>query len=74
MLNEYDVVIKRLNQIKGAIRVLDDIELNSDIKITFGLDETGLNRKPHSCTSSENSIQCIETINEDKIWIKVCKS
>ena len=25
----------------------------------------------HSCTSSEDSIQCIETKNEDKIWIQV---
>ena len=63
-----------MNEIKGAIRVLDDIELNSDIKITFALDETGLNDKQHSCTPSDHSIQCIETINEDKIWIQVFKS
>ena len=54
--------------------MFDDIELNSDIKITFALDKTGLNDKQHSCTPSENSIQCIETINEDKIWIQVYKS
>ena len=54
--------------------MLDDIELNSDIKITFALDETGLNDKQHSCTPSDHSIQCIETINEDKIWIQVYKS
>ena len=60
-----------LNYFSGAIRVLDDTELNSDIKITFALDETGLNEKMHSCISSEDSIQCIETKNEDKIWIQV---
>ena len=50
---------------------MDDTELNSDIKIRFALDETGLNEKMHSCISSEDSIQCIETKNEDKIWIQV---
>ena len=60
-----------LNYFSGAIRVLDDTELNSDVKIRFTLDETGLNEKLHSCISSEDSIQCIETKNEDKIWIQV---
>ena len=61
----------------GTIRVLDDTELNSDIKIKFKLDpDPKLNNKTHKCSStqngfSEDSIQCDETTNDDQIWIQV---
>ena len=56
---------------------MDNKELNSDITIKFKLDDLSKSRS-YKCNSQDNddgfskdNLECTETDNDDKIWVKV---
>ena len=61
----------------GSVKVVDNKELNSDITIKFKLDDLSKS-KSYKCNSQDNddgfskdNLECTETDNDDKIWVKV---
>ena len=65
-------------KIVGAIKVVDNTNLNSDIKIRFALDPESNHGHTYQCNSenseegfSEDNFECTGTDNDDVIWVKV---
>lgn len=58
------------------VRVLDDTEHNSDVKIRFKLDMTQDGVDEFNCPTengfAEDYLQCSDITNSDTIWIEVC--
>ena len=64
---------------EGSLKVVDDKELNPDVKIKFKLDDENTNKARSSkfhCHSdsdgfSKDQFECTNTNNNDEIWVKV---
>ncbi len=60
--------------------MVDNKDLNSDVRIKFKIDSSTKNRRGFKCNSEDNgdgfstdSIECTDTNNNDIIWVKVLR-
>ena len=64
---------------EGSLKVVDDKEWNSDVKIKFKLDDETKNKERYKCNSdatdsggfSKDQFECTNTENDDELWVKV---
>ena len=64
---------------EGSLKVVDNKELNADVKIKFKLDDETTNKERYKCNSgaidsegfSKDQFECTNTTNDDELWVKV---